>query len=156
VPTVIIEEAMDPLSHLALTRFVVGPGRAPLVGALAPDLPFYSCYPASVARRGLLAAALRSGAWPNPPVWLLTLHRAGHCVFPGVLLLVASRLFPHAALRQAGVSWLLHILVDLLSHRRDPWGPRPLWPLSDLAFDGVGWADALVAWIARTVRSTGE
>lgn len=147
---------MDPLSHLALTRFVVGPGRAPLVGALAPDLPFYSCYPAWVARRGLLAAALPSGIWPEPPAWLLTLHRASHSVFPGALLLVASRLFADPRLRLAALSWLLHILVDIPSHRRDPWGPRPLWPLCDLAFNGVGWADALAAWVARTVRRTGE
>lgn len=147
---------MDPLSHLALTRFVIGPGRVPLVGTLAPDLPFYSCYPAWVARRGLLAAALRSGAWPEPPAWLLTLHRAGHSVFPGAVLLVASCLFAEPTLRQAGLSWLLHILVDLPSHRRDPWGPRPLWPFSDLAFDGVGWADLLAAWIARVVWGKSE
>lgn len=147
---------MDPLSHLVLTRLIIGPGRAPLVGALAPDLPFYSCYPAWVARRGLLGAALRSGTWPEAPAWLLTLHRATHSLLPVVALLAVSLALSRHELRAAGLSWLLHILVDIPSHRRDPWGPRPLWPLSDLAFNGAGWADALAAWVARTVQRTGE
>lgn len=151
VLAVIIGDAMDPLSHLALTRLIIGPGRTPCVAALAPDLPFYSCYPAWVARRGLLTAAIRSGTWPEPPAWLLTLHRAGHSLLPGVALLAVSVVLRRRELRLAALSWLLHILVDLPSHRRDPWGPRPLWPLSDLAFDGVGWADVLSVWLARTV-----
>jgi hypothetical protein len=144
---------MDPLSHLALTRLVVGPGTAPLLAALAPDLPFYSCYPAWVARRGLLTAAIRSGIWPEPPTWLLTLHRASHSLLPGVALLALGVALPRCKLRRAALSWMLHILVDLPSHRRDPWGPRLLWPLCDLAFDGVGWADLLATWVARIVRN---
>jgi len=150
---VIIEAAMDPLSHLALTRLVVGPGTAPLLAALTPDLPSYRCYPAWVARRGELAAAIQSGTWPEPPAWMLTLHRASHSLLPGVALLAVSVALPRRELRLAALSWLLHILVDLPSHRRDPWGPRPLWPVSDLAFDGIGWADLLAIRVARAVNS---
>ncbi|HMQ30205.1 MAG TPA: hypothetical protein PKD53_05725 [Chloroflexaceae bacterium] len=132
--------------------------KAPITSAVL----FHSCsggFPLHLCSYVLLDADSNNTAEPDQVVVIrVTALNSEHfrSVFTGALLLVASRLFPHAALRQAGVSWLLHILVDLPSHRRDPWGPRPLWPLSELAFDGVGWADALVAWIARTVRSTGE
>lgn len=66
---------------------------------------------------------------------------------------MASRIFAEPRLRRFGFSWLLHILVDIPSHRRDPWGSRPLWPLGEFAFDGVGWADLLAAWVARSVQS---
>lgn len=33
------------------------------------------------------------------------------------------------------------------------WGPRPLWPLSDAAWDGWSWADALSQWNVRRRRS---
>ena len=147
---------MDPLSHLALTWLVVGSERAELVVALAPDLPFYSCYPAWVVRRGPLTAALQSGNWPEPPAWLLTLHRATHSLLPGLALLALSVVLPWREHRPLALSWLLHVLVDLPSHRRNPWGPRPLCPFSDFAFDGVGWADALVLCVARVMQSKFE
>ncbi len=145
---------MDPLSHLMLTRIVIGPGRVPLLATLVPDLPFYRCYPTWVARRGLITAAIRSGIWPALPGWLLTLHRASHSLLPSMTLLMVSVVFQRNELRLVALSWLLHIFVDMLSHRREPWGPRPLWPLSDLAFAGIGWADTLAAGIARLVRNT--
>lgn len=144
---------MDPLSHLALTRMIIGPGNGPLVIAIAPDVPFYSCYPAWVARQGLLGEAVRSGEWPRPPVWLLTLHRATHSALVPGLMLVVDAFAGWRLIRLLAWSWLLHILVDLPTHARDPWGPRPLWPLSDIAFDGVGWADLLVVRLAQAIRA---
>lgn len=144
---------MDPLSHLALTRMIIGPGKGPLLTAIAPDVPFFSCYPAWVARQGLLGEALRSGEWPGPPEWLLTLHRATHSALLPGLLLVIGTLGGQRLMRLAAWSWLLHILLDLPTHARDPWGPRPLWPLSDLAFDGVGWAELLAVRLAPAIRA---
>jgi hypothetical protein len=40
-------------------------------------------------------------------------------------------------------TYLLHLLIDILTHTRDPRGPRPLWLFFDMAYDGVGWAETL-------------
>jgi hypothetical protein len=71
---------------------------------------------------------------------------------PGLLLVVCA-LAGRRLIRLAAWSWLLHILVDLPTHAREPWGPRPLWPLSDLAFDGVGWAELLAVRLAPAIRA---
>jgi hypothetical protein len=34
-------------------------------------------------------------------------------------------------------SWLLHILIDIPTHARHPWGPRFLWPLASFAVNGI-------------------
>jgi hypothetical protein len=56
-------------------------------------------------------------------------HRATHSLL--VALVVASvmrRVAGRWPLRVL-LAWLLHTLIDVPTHRRDPWGPRLLWPL---------------------------
>lgn len=108
-----------------------------------PDLPFYLTYPALIVWQGKLAQALRTNIWPEPPQWLLYTHHALHS-FPVALLgAIAVRLvqgrWPVLALR----AWCLHILVDIPTHTRQPWGPKFLWPFSNFAYNGVAWTDVL-------------
>jgi len=52
-------------------------------------------------------------------------------------------------------AYLLHLLVDIPTHTRDPWAPRPLWPFSDMAYNGVSWAEVLTDAMqtCRSIRS---
>lgn len=140
---------MDPLSHLIVTRALVGADRMVLVTAVLPDLPFYSTYPLWVARRGLLPLVLASGSWPPPPRWIVLLHRLSHTI---PVALVAAWIVSHStrqSMQRIFAVWLLHILMDIPSHARDPWGPRPLWPFSDFAFDGYGWAEHVSSHLSK-------
>lgn len=143
---------VDPVSHLIVTRVIVGTDRAALAMAVLPDLPFYSAYPLWLVRRGLLPSVLEYGIWPAPPPWILLLHRLSHAI-PVALLATwtLSRMTRHA-MQPVLAAWLLHILVDIPSHARDPWGPRPLWPFSDLAFDGYDWAEHVSSNLSKMIQ----
>ena len=143
---------MDPLSHLIVARALLGTDRAVLVMAVLPDLPFYSTYPLWVARYGLLPTVLEHGIWPEPPRWIVLLHRLSHAIPVALLIAWAlSHVIRHPVQRILA-SWLLHILVDIPSHARDPWGPRPLWPFSDCAVDGYGWAEHVSFHLSKIIR----
>ena len=143
---------MDPLSHLIVTRALLGADRVVLTVAALPDLPFYSTYPLWVARRGLLPSVLEHGIWPAPPRWIVLLHRLSHAI---PVALVATWIVSRStrqSMQRVFAAWLLHILVDIPSHARDPWGPRPLWPFSDRAFDGYGWAEHVSSNLGKMIR----
>lgn len=139
---------MDPLTHLLATRLVVGRDPAILAAGLAPDLPFYTCYPALVLRQRALGASLNTGRWPDPPLWLLTAHIITHSlpVLLGVGLFM--RLMRGHWSTRLLAAWALHILIDIPTHTREPWGPRFLWPVSTITVDGVSWVDG-VRWLYR-------
>jgi hypothetical protein len=42
--------------------------------------------------------------------------------------------------------------VDIPTHSRQFWGPRFLWPLSDVAVDGVPWAEITSYLLASALR----
>jgi len=134
---------VDPLTHLLATRAFIARDRTTLLASIAPDLAFYSTYPLWVLRRGSVRAVIGGGAWPVPPRWMVQLHRAVHSIpvalLGAVLIRLSSGRWPSRALS----AYLLHLLIDIPTHARDPWGPRPLWPLSDTAYDGIGWAETL-------------
>ncbi len=49
-------------------------------------------------------------------------------------------------------AWLLHIAVDIPTHARHPWGPRFLWPLSNVAVESVSWTDLLFRLRRKVTR----
>ncbi len=143
---------MDPITHVVTTRKLIGKEKRTQAAALAPDAPFYLCYPAWVTINGRLKEAVRSGEWPDPPRWLWLLHNIFHSI-PVVLVVgLVWRLVKGEWPRKTLGAWLLHVVIDVPTHSRDPWGPRILWPLSDFAMDGWSWADALAALIAKRYK----
>ena len=134
---------MDPLTHLLTTRLLIGREAATLLAGIAPDLPFYSTYPLWALRHRHVRAVLDGDAWPAPPLWMVRLHRAGHSIPIALLGAALVRLSNGRWPRQLLGAYLLHLLIDIPTHARDPWGPRPLWPFSDVAFNGVSWAEVM-------------
>ena len=134
---------MDPLTHLLTPRLLIGRELTTLLAGIAPDLAFYSTYPLWALRHGHVRAVLDGEAWPAPPTWMVQLHRAGHSlpVALGVAMLFRLRrgYWPQRLLG----AYLLHLLIDIPTHTRDPWGPRPLWPLSNMAHHGVSWVEVM-------------
>jgi hypothetical protein len=83
---------VDPLSHLAITRLLLGPSRGVLLASLLPDLPFYATYPAWLVRNGLLQAGLTTNTWPTAPAWMYVAHHASHSLPVVCLLMLVHRL----------------------------------------------------------------
>lgn len=140
---------MDPLTHILITRALVGREPATQLAGIAADAPFYLTYPWWLLARGELRRSFARNSWPAPPRWMLRLHHAAHSL---PLLLVAVMLirltvgrWPSALAR----AWLLHILIDIPTHSRKQWAPQFLWPLSNLSIDGVSWAELAIDAIRR-------
>jgi hypothetical protein len=138
---------VDPLTHLLTARLLIDREPATLLAGIAPDLAFYSTYPLWVLRNGRIRAALDGRTWPVPPPWMVQLHRAGHSLPVALAAAMLFRLSRGHWPRQLLGAYLLHLLIDIPTHTRDPWGPRPLWPFSNIAFDGVGWVETLTSAI---------
>jgi membrane-bound metal-dependent hydrolase YbcI (DUF457 family) len=143
---------MDPLTHLLTKRLVLGRDRSALLASVAPDALFYLAYPPWLVKNGLLREALHTGVWPEPPYWLLHAHRATHSLLVALVAASVMRRVRGRWPRGVLLAWLLHILIDVPAHRREPWGPRLLWPVSDVTWDGWSWADALSEWYVRRRR----
>lgn len=143
---------MDSITHILITRALVGRRRATLLTGIAPALPFYSTYPLWVASRHQLTTVLETGIWPAPPSWTVVLHRSTHSVLLALLGAILIRVWCGYYPQTTLVAWLLHLIIDIPTHTRDPWGPRPLWPISDIAYNGIGWAEALTHLIVVHVR----
>ncbi len=134
---------MEPLSLLVTTRLLIGRDRRTLLSGIAPDLPFYSTYPLWALRGGHVRAVLDGEAWPAPPLWMVQLHRAGHSLRVALGAAMLFRLSRGHWPRRLLGTYLLHLLIDIPTHTRDPWEPRPRWPFSNMAYDGVSWAEVM-------------
>lgn len=75
------------------------------------------------------------------PDWVQTLYGFSHsiivCAIVFLIVFLVKKKIPYYML-----PWpLLHILVDIPTHRQD-FLPTPfLWPISDYAFPGISWAN---------------
>jgi membrane-bound metal-dependent hydrolase YbcI (DUF457 family) len=151
---------MDSLSHLVATAVLLDREPITLLGAVAPDMPWYALYPAWLISEGELASALRGGEWPLPPRWVREAHYASHSLLTVATVWVLIRRWRGNVETQDLASlhgsifaaWLLHILLDVPTHTRERMGPRPFWPLWRWAYDGFSWADHLAGWVARWLR----
>ena len=138
---------MDPLTHAIATAAFVGRTRSALWAGVGADIPWYLLYPWWLVSRRRVKAALRSGDWPMPPLWIRQVHYGTHSLVILGLLAGAARVLGSRR-NDWATAWLLHILIDVPSHSRRRMAPRLLWPFSHWAYDGVSWAD----WIARSMR----
>jgi hypothetical protein len=143
---------MDIISHVLITRRLIGTEQPTVLAGIMADSPFYCTYPAWLIARGQLRQALATNVWPSPPRWMATLHHMFHSlpvVVAGalVIFLITGR-WPKKPL----LAWCLHIVIDLPTHSRRQWGPQFLWPFSSYAVDGISWAEAAIALVKRLRR----
>jgi hypothetical protein len=135
---------MDPLSHMLITRALFSRSRAALVACLLPDLPFYTTYPAWLIGQGHLRGALQTNNWPVAPSWMYRLHYIAHSL-PVIGAVMAIARLRQGSWPQWGLSWVLHIVIDIPTHSRRNWAPQFLWPFSTITVDGVSWPELIVA-----------
>lgn len=146
---------MDSFSHLLTTAVLLDDQPATLLGAVAPDIPWYAFYPAWLISQGELGSSLRSGEWPLPPRWVREAHYASHSMLTVAAVWAVLRQREDVEsqdLASLPMAWLLHILLDVPTHTRERMGPRPFWPLWRWAYDGFSWSDHLAGWVARRLR----
>ena len=141
---------MDPLTHILLTRKLVSKRPRVLAAGTLPDAPFYLAYPSWVIARGKGKQALVTDEWPDPPQWMLALHHAFHSLPVALAGALVIKTITSEWPRQELAAWVLHIAVDVPTHSRDPWGPRFLWPFSEVAMDGVSWPK-LMSQVAHSI-----
>ena len=144
---------MDLLTHTLLTRKLISRRPCVLLAGIGPDVPWYLTYPIWVIAQRKTRYALTNGEWPDPPRWIETLHHACHSL-PVILTgTVIIRMLNGRWPRQMFAAWILHIAVDVPTHSRRFWGPRFLWPLSDVSVDGVPWAEITSRTFATALRA---
>jgi hypothetical protein len=149
---------MDLITHAVLTRILIGRDRNLLLAGLGPDALWYITYPPWVIVQGKARHALANSDWPNPPRWMETLHHASHSLPVALAAAGVARLVTGRWPRRELAAWCLHIAIDIPTHSRRFWGPRFLWPLSQVSIEGVPWAEitsrklaAMIKVVRRTV-----
>lgn len=144
---------MDPITHIVITRTLVGRSARVVAAGMLADAPFYLTYPVWLIAKGELRRVVAANEWPSPPGWMATLHYAFHS-FP---MLVCGAVVAWAIYgqwpREEFEAWGLHILIDIPTHSRRRWGPQFLWPLSAFAVDGVSWAEGAASLVAHFIRA---
>lgn len=137
---------MDLLSHIVITRKLVGRDVKVVLAGLVADVPFYLLYPVWALRRHKLSDMIKNNQWPEAPKWMQTLHHVFHSL-PLVLGIsainrIATGLWPYWSM-----AWSVHILVDIPTHSRQAWAPQFLWPFSKVTVNGFSWPMLLFALI---------
>lgn len=113
---------------------------AALFGVLPDLLAFFPFY-ARKFMRGKLRRA--DDVKPNYDInfyskWVGWLYDATHSIFLVVTIIGACTLAFGYHIEYWAM--LIHVLVDVPSHRRQWFGTRLLWPISRWQFNGVSWA----------------
>ena len=144
---------MDLLTHTLLTRKLISKRPCVLLAGIGPDLLWYLTYPVWVVSQGRARHALTTSEWPDPPRWIETLHHASHSLVVALAGAIVMRMLIGRWPRQALAAWGLHIVIDIPTHSRRFWGPRFLWPLSDVSVDGMPWAEITSRALAIALRA---
>jgi hypothetical protein len=145
-------KSVDLLTHALLTRHLIGRHPSVLVAGIAPDIPFYLTYPAWVVGQGEILDAFTTNQWPYPPRWMRALHHAFHSLPLAIVGAVIFRFLSGRWPRHELAAWVLHIIIDIPTHSRQPWGPRFLWPLSRVAVDGISWPEFIISVSRRITK----
>ncbi len=80
------------------------------------------------------------------PDYVFTLYKATHSVVVAAACVGAIRLVCRP-LWVPALAWPLHIAMDIFTHARGRWQTPFLYPVSDVAFDGINWW--MVPWLIR-------
>ena len=75
---------MDLITHIVITRKLVGRSARVVAAGVLADAPFYLTYPAWLIAKRQLRPAVAANQWPDPPEWMATLHHVFHS-FPMLL-----------------------------------------------------------------------
>ena len=144
---------MDLLTHALLTRMLISKHYRVLLAGIGPDVPWYCTYPIWVIAQGKARHALTTGEWPDPPPWMETLYHTCHSLPVALVGAVVTRTLRGRWPWEALSAWVLHIAVDVPTHSSRFWGPRFLWPLSNVAVDGLPWAEITSRALAAVLRA---
>jgi hypothetical protein len=139
---------MDPLTHLIISKVLIGNDRSVLIAGLAPDAPFYATYPFWIIVSRQLLRSVQQNSWPEPPAWMYVPHHIAHSLPMMLTIALVLRLHTGRWLPWS-LAWLLHILIDIPTHSRRYWAPQFLWPFSTFTVDGISWPTLLISWFQR-------
>tara|TARA_B100000427_G_scaffold29513_1_gene21606 strand:- start:201 stop:686 length:486 start_codon:yes stop_codon:yes gene_type:complete len=82
------------------------------------------------------------------PDWLFILYDISHSLIPAAIIISIVYFFLNKHFAFAMLAWPLHILLDLPFHTADFFPTPILWPILDVKFDGVSWANPYV-WFSN-------
>lgn len=144
---------MEPLTHTLLTCKLIGKETRVLVAGVGPDISFYLTYPLWMMVQEKSIHTLTTVEWPDPPQWMEILHHACHSLPVALAGAVVVRILRGQWPRRELMAWSLHIIVDVPTHSRRLWGPRFLWPLSNVVVNGVSWVEIASRMIAISLQA---
>lgn len=130
---------MDFFAHLFWTAIVFKshvPLWIPLFFAAIPDISSWGVIMIHMIVCGKMKFDKKH--FKEIPAFAWTLYGATHSIFSfafvfGILTLLTGKIFI------AAFAWLLHLLIDILTHSRYFLGTPFLWPFSDWKFPGYSW-----------------
>ena len=142
---------MDTLSHALWGKGVFGyrghPYWSLFFGAL-PDLFSFGIY--FIINLLLNPSSFKIGK-PQPhelPDWLFISYDISHSLITALLFISICYFFINKNFAFAMLGWPLHILLDFPFHTADFFPTPILWPILDVNFDGISWANPYV-WFSN-------
>lgn len=148
--------SMDLITHGVLTYKLVGKDKQTILAGIGPDAGWYLTYPVWLIFRKELKSAIATASWPVPPRWMVILHYFTHSFVTAVVVVLGIKLVTGRWHKKEFLAWILHIAVDIPTHSKEPWGPRFLWPVSAVAFEGISWAEVASKLVAREIRQRSQ
>ena len=138
---------MDTLSHALWGRGVFGyrgnPYWSLFFGAL-PDLLSFGIY--TIFNIVACPSELQFGKpeLHELPIWLFSLYDISHSLIIALFFVSIIYFFFNKNFAFAMLAWPLHILLDFPFHTADYFPTPILWPIFDVNFDGISWANPYI------------
>ena len=82
------------------------------------------------------------------PDWLFTLYDISHSIIIAFMFISVFYFFINKNFAFAMLAWPLHILLDFPFHTADFFPTPILWPIINVAFDGISWGNPYV-WFSN-------
>ena len=142
---------MDTFSHALWGKGVFGYRGKPywslFFGAL-PDLSSFGIYSILNIFNTSSSFKFEKPLLENIPPWVFSSYNIGHSFVIAFICIILAHAFLNKNFAFAMLAWPLHILLDFPFHTADYFPTPILWPIIDVEFDGISWANPYI-WFSN-------
>ena len=142
---------MDTLSHALWGKGVFGYRGKPywslFFGAL-PDLSSFGIYGVLNIFNTPSGFRFEKPLIEDIPSWVFNAYDIGHSLVIAFICIILVHYFFNKNFAFAMLAWPLHILLDFPFHTADYFPTPVLWPIIDVKFDGISWANPYI-WFSN-------